>query len=196
MIALMLALFACSQPIAMAPAGHPDDAAPSASSASLYDVPLALVDAHGTTGDLSFGRGHPTLIAMVYTSCAQACPMLIGKLQTLDAQLPTAARDDVRFVLVSLDPAHDTPEALGALAVAHRFDARWTLLRGDEDTTDQVAALLGVRHRARADGSVDHSVAIALLDRDGVPVARIDGLSQPTDTVADAIVAMSAPLHD
>ena len=181
-----------AEPIAAAvatedPPCHTDLTPGPASEASLYELPAQFVDQGGAARDLSVGRGHPTVIAMFYTSCTSACPMLIGKLRALDDGLSDRAEDDVRYTLVSLDPERDTPAAMASLADLHQLDDRWTLLRGDADATTDVAAILGIKHRARADGTIDHSTVVTLVDGDGRVVVRIEKLGDSFDPLHDAI---------
>jgi protein SCO1/2 len=91
---------------------------------------------------------------------------------------------------VSIDPEHDTPEALRALARARGLDpSRWRLLGAPDDTVREVAAVLGIRYRRLADGSFNHSSVITLLDRAGVIQARVEGLGQPADALKESLGA-------
>jgi protein SCO1/2 len=192
MIALALTLWAgCApEPAPNAPAVVAEVASPVGP--SLYELPVALVTQDGVATDLGVARGHPTVIGMIYTTCSQACPMLIGKLQAFDAALEPSLHDDVRYVLVSLDPEQDTPESLRALAAQHGLDERFILLRGDEDATDDVAAVLGLQHRRRADGSIDHATVVSALSRDGVVVGKVERLADPLAPLADALSRLPA----
>ena len=59
------------------------------------------------------------IIAMFYGACAVSCPVTITDIkQTIEA-LPPSAQRDVRVLLVSFDPARDTPEVLAGLAQQH-----------------------------------------------------------------------------
>jgi protein SCO1/2 len=193
MISVWMLLVACEPTV---PVSTPTEAVvtPAAvAGPSLYELPVALVTQHGEPTDLGVARGHPVVMGMIYTTCAQACPMLIGKLQAFDASLNPALHDDVRYVLVSLDPTADTPETLRALAARHGLDERFILLRGDDDATDDVAAVLGLQHRRRADGTIDHATVVTALDRAGVAVAKVERLSDPLAPLAVALSHLPAP---
>jgi protein SCO1 len=145
---------------------------------SVYQLTGSLIDQAGQTVHLDVHRGHPVLLSMFYTSCADACPLLIAELQRIEAGLPPALRADVRVVLVSLDPERDTPRALRRLAESHRLDTtRWRLLTGSDDTVREVAAVLGVKFRRLANGMINHSSVIAVLDRRGGIEGTIDGIT-------------------
>jgi protein SCO1/2 len=193
-IPFVLLAFACSgRP---KPHDAPPPPATSAASApsrvgtgpSLYDLSIPLTSAGGVRIGLDVDRGHPTLVSMFYGSCPAACPLLIETIGRTLEQLPPAARDDVRVVLVSFDPARDTPDRLRALARTHRLDGRWTLAAASDADARTLAAVLGIRYRAVAGGQFVHTSAIVALDRDGRAMARLDGLGD-TAALAEALAA-------
>src|SRR5262249_1929796 len=124
--------------VASAGAQHQHHQAPAAApsrSDSVYELSASLVDQDGRKGGLDLHRGRPVLISMFYTTCRDACPLLIADLKRIERELPAATRANLRIVLVSLDPEHDTVDALRTLATAHGLDpARWRLLRAPDDT--------------------------------------------------------------
>ncbi len=155
-------------------------------STSLYHLDVALVDQDGQATTLAEHRGHPTVISMFYASCPTACPLLIGDVLALEDALPTDVREDTRVLLVSLDPARDTPEKMSQVISDRSLDTnRWTLSRAELDDVRLVAAALSVSYRALDDGEMNHSSILTALDRDGVPVFQLEGLRQdPTALVA------------
>jgi protein SCO1/2 len=176
-------------PAAAQPHHH---AAPAAAprSDSVYELSASLVDQDGRTVGLDLYRGHPVLISMFYTTCRGACPLLIADLKRIERGLPAPTRADLRVVLISFDPEHDTPEALRALAQAHGLDSsRWRLLRAPDDTVREIAAVLGIRYRRLPDGGFNHSTLITLLAPSGVILARVEGLGQPIDAVREGLRA-------
>lgn len=163
-----------------------------AATPSWYELPGTFQDHHGRQVALDVGRGHPTLIAMFYARCPKACPMLIGEVQTVLRQLTPAARDQVRVVLVTLDPAGDTPEALAEVFKTRGLDEKtFTLLRADESTTRTLATVMKVRYASMTDGEIDHSSRIVLLDDVGRPVAEQDGLQRPLEPLVAAVSALA-----
>ena len=185
-----VALLVAAAPPAIAQ--HQHHAAPAAPprSDSIYELSASLVDQDGQAASLDVFRGHPVLISMFYATCPDACPLLIADLKRIERELSPHTRADLRIVLVTLDPEHDTPEALRALARAHGLDtSRWRLLRAPDDTVREIAAVLGIRYRQLPEGGFNHSSVITLLDASGVALARVEGVGQPLDALRERLRA-------
>jgi protein SCO1/2 len=165
------------------------------SGASIYALDVALTNHVGAKTKLDVFRGRPVLVSMFYSSCPSACPLLISNIKRIEAALDPAVRSELRVVLVSFDPKHDTPEALRGVIERHGVDAsRWMLMTGKDDEIRDVAAVLGIKYR-QADGSFNHSSVITLLDRDGVIKLRVDGMGESSATMVNRVaeVAKAAP---
>ena len=165
------------------PSGPPPDE-------SIYQMDAAWTDHHGDALQLADLRGGPVLMSLVFTNCASACPLTVEDMKALARALPEP--DDVRFVLVSLDPARDTLAAMRHFADAHHLTGDWTLLRGTPDDVQMLAALLNVRYRPTPDGQVAHSNLIHVLDSDGRLITQQEGLgTDPAATVAAVAQALA-----
>jgi protein SCO1 len=110
-------------------AGHRLNAAERTERGELGRVPaFSLLDQRGqqvTDGTL---RGAPWVANFVFTRCPTACPLLSAKFKALQQQVQ---RPGLRFVSISVDPAHDTPQVLAAYAARFGADpARWLFLTG------------------------------------------------------------------
>src|SRR5215510_9307558 len=81
-------------------------------SESLYQLASNWTDDHGASVKLESLRGHVQVVAMMFTRCPSLCPTLVHDLKAMDATLRSHARDGIRYVLVTIDPEHDTPVAL------------------------------------------------------------------------------------
>lgn len=155
---------------------------------SVYDLPIQVTDATGSTKAIDSFRGHPLLVTMFYAGCANACPLLTTDLKRIDAQLSDAARRDVRVLMVSFDQARDTPAVLTRLMSDRRMDAtRWTLAAASDDEARQLAGVLGIRYRRLDNGEFFHSSAIVLLDAQGRPVTRVDGIGRDAGAMVTAL---------
>jgi protein SCO1/2 len=149
---------------------------------SVYQLPATLTDAAGRTVAWKDLRGTPRVATMFYTSCKYICPLVVDSLRAVERKLTPAERARVGFVLISMDPERDTPEALSQLIAERKLDpARWTLLQPNADDLRGIAGLLGIRYRSLADGEFNHSTALVLLDAEGRVLARSDQLGADGD---------------
>ena len=125
------------------------------------DAPFNLVDQHGqpfTEADLA---GQPTAVFFGFTSCPDVCPMTLANLGAL---IEEAGATGLRVVMVTVDPANDTPEAMGEYLAG--FDPAYIGLTGTPDQLNAAATRFYVTH-SQVDGVISHSASIYLLDADG-----------------------------
>lgn len=182
---LPLALFAadplppCCRPAL--PAGKPTDK-------SLY-----LLDSKWTSDvnrEIQLGvlRGRPQIVAMFFTHCEYACPILVSELKAIEAKLAPKVLAKVDFLLVSIDTQRDTPAELAAFREKRQLAReRWTLLRGGADDVRELAALLGVNYVEDSRGQFAHSNIITLLNSEGEVAFQHTGLKQDPATLIGAI---------
>lgn len=80
--------------------------------------------------------GKVTLLFFGYTHCPDICPLHVANVAAVLKRLPFEARDAIRFVFVTTDPARDTPgrlkEWLGT------FDPTFIGLRGTEEEVNRL----------------------------------------------------------
>lgn len=183
---LALLLAACSsehkapapQPAPPVTATEPSNVIMLEAAPSIYDLEMPLTDASAKPIKLDVDRGHVTVIAMFYASCAVVCPVTVADIkQTIDL-LPASAQGDVRVLLVSFDPARDTPEVLRKIVQQHHLDDRWTVAVPSETDARTLAATIGVKYRTLEDGQIAHNIAITVLDGEGQPIARVEQFGQ------------------
>lgn len=175
-------------------AQHANSAAPQVRRAALpadsvLQLSGVLSDQSGRKFRLETRRGAVQLVGMFYSNCQFVCPMLIETGQSIDRALAEHDRGRLRVLLVSLDPARDTPAALARVAGEHRIDLqRWTLARTDDQTVRRLAAVLDIRYRRLESGEFNHTSALILLDADGRVLARTEKLgSQPEPQFVAAV---------
>lgn len=112
--------------------------------------------------------GQPYVANFVFTTCRTVCPLLTAKMVRLQRELPGLP---VRFVSFSVDPEHDTVEALAQYKKQWNSDEqRWLLA---ETTPPGLADLAKGFHVTadRTDGGLDavmHSAVFVLVDQYGV----------------------------
>ena len=140
-----------------------------------------LLDPAGQPTRLStVTRSKITLLTFFYTYCADplGCPFAYHALMDIRSQVLRDAKlaQHVRFVGISLDPTHDTPQEIGRYrdAVSRDSAFEWNVL-----TAKSVAALLPVLDDFGQDVSVElapdgkptrtmhHMLKLFLIDRQG-----------------------------
>jgi len=142
--------------------------------------------------ELASLRGSPAFLLLFYSTCQSVCPALVHDLQTIAQKLPPAARARLQFVLVTIDPEHDTVPRLAEFAREKELDpARWILLHGSSEQVSELAAAVGVRYRSSGSGQLTHTIRIMLLDRDGVEREHWDGLDRPLDPIVRAATELA-----
>ena len=152
---------------------------------SLYQLDSVWTSDVGKEVKLGVLRGRPQVLALFFTSCEFACPIIVQDMKRIQEVLPAALRDQVDFVLVTMDSERDSP------AVLHEYRERqnlgtdhWTLLRGRPDDVRELAALLGVNYQRDARGQFSHSNVITVLNAEGEVVYQQIGLNQsPSEAV-------------
>jgi protein SCO1/2 len=149
---------------------------------SVYDLGSTWHDQFATSRTLASLRGKPQVLALVYTNCTSTCPLTVSAMQEVEAK----AGERAGFVLVSLDPARDSPARLAEFAKQRGLSAKWTLLSGDEKSVRELAAVLGVKYRTVSPTEIVHTSTLTILDADGRMVAQYS----ETDAVDRAVGAL------
>ncbi len=140
---------------------------------SLYDLDSQWTDQDGQSVNLADLRGRPQVVAMFFSSCTYACPLITADMKKVAAESP----ENVGFVMASFDTERDTPEKLKDFAARNNIAShRWKFLHGGEETVRDLAAALGVRYRRDEEGDFSHSNIITLLDENGVILFQREGL--------------------
>jgi len=149
---------------------------------SILQSPGQYTRQDGRNFHLADRRGSVQVVGMFYSSCPYMCPLLIDTGLGVDHALAPGELARLQVMLVSIDPARDTPAALAALAKKRHLDgSRWTLARTDEDSVRKLAALLGVRYRRLANGDFNHTSRLLLLDAEGRIVAQTEKMGAAPD---------------
>ena len=162
-------------------------AAPAGLQAVLWPQARPIAPFHlSTQNGANFGPeqflGQWSFVFFGYLSCPDVCPTTLQTLadfrRGLLAADPAAAR--YRFVFVSVDPANDTAERVGAYI--GYFDRDFLGLTGEAGELARLARSMGAAYAERVDErgvrTVDHSTSVLLVD----PAGRVvGGLPAPHD---------------
>ncbi|MEW9920881.1 SCO family protein [Marimonas sp. MJW-29] len=136
-----------------------------------FDVggPFALTDQHGQTRTEADPDGHPQLLFFGYANCPGICTAALPLMADVTDML---ARDGIalRPVMITVDPARDTVETIGAPLANHH--ARFVGLTGAPEALATAYAAFSVDHSLAyedpAYGPVySHGSFIYLLDSAG-----------------------------
>ncbi len=134
--------------------------------------PFTLERSDGGQIFLSDLRGKVAVVAFIFTSCTDTCPLISGKLAALQKRLQEESRLEDRVVILSVtfDPRRDTREVLERYAKGFGANPkRWLFLRGTPDETRRLLGEYDVWVRPTPDGQFDHADRIFLVD----PAGRI-----------------------
>lgn len=156
-----------------------------------YRAPaFSLIDHRNSPVALSDLEGRPVLLTAVYTACGTSCPLILREIRRA---LEGVGHDiELSVVVVTLDPATDTPEVLAALAEAHGLnDRRVHFLTGSVDAVGETLEMYGFgRSRDLKTGVIDHVNQFVLLDASGRVAYRF-GLGDLQSTwMAEAIAQL------
>lgn len=93
--------------------------------------PFAFTDHTGAQMTRANLEGHVTVVNFIFTRCDNICPVTSMKMRTVQEKTNDLP-DAIKLLSVSVDPKHDTVEALDAYARRFGTDAsRWRFVRGD-----------------------------------------------------------------
>ncbi|MHC2990948.1 hypothetical protein OB13_04870 [Pontibacter sp. HJ8] len=155
---------------------------------SLYNLESDWKNQRGEDLKMEQLQGKVQLVAMIYTSCGYACPRIVADLKRIESGLEALNREEVGIVLVTMDPARDTPEKLQAFAASNKLDAdRWVLLTSEQDNIRELAALLNMKYKTELDGEISHSNIISVLNPQGEIIHQQEGLGIAPDETVNAI---------
>ena len=133
---------------------------------------FTLRDQTGAEHASASWRGHTTVVAFMFTRCPTVCPVLTGRMKTLQAEAK-AREVPLRLVSISVDPENDTPEVLAEYAKKNGADtASWSFLTGDYDVVKKTSvdgfkmALEGKADPNADDFGILHGSHLVLVDRE------------------------------
>lgn len=147
--------------------------------------PFQLLDQEGNDFGLEQLQGKWSLLFFGFTYCPDICPTTLADLKQFKGLLAdTSWAEDTQIVLVSVDPARDTPAALKEYLAY--FDPEFTGLTGDFMVLQGLATNLNAAFTKSmaADGKsylVDHTPNIAVVN----PYGHYHGFFKPQATLSD-----------
>ncbi|MBK8907052.1 MAG: SCO family protein [Rhodospirillales bacterium] len=140
---------------------------------------------------LSDYRGRPLIVSLVYTSCADVCPVTSSALADAVVIAEDAlGADSFRVVTVGFDARHDTPDRMLAFARRNGLDSdTWQFLSGDGDAIDRLAEDLGFLFYAAPQG-FDHMSQTTILDAEGRVFRHVYGAGFEPQQLVEPLKAL------
>lgn len=129
---------------------------------------IALTDHNGKEFTRAQLQGKWSLIFFGFTHCPDICPMTLLDLNRLLPDLPEDIRKNTQVILVSLDPARDTPEVLKEYVAA--FNPDFVGVTGEFLSIRRFANEVNVAFAKVTQGddyTVDHSGNLVLINPRG-----------------------------
>ncbi|HEX6769521.1 MAG TPA: SCO family protein [Candidatus Binatia bacterium] len=128
-----------------------------------------LTERSGMEVNLARLRGKIWIADFIYTTCTDTCPLQTAAMAKLQKEF--AAKSNVQFVSVSVDPERDTPPVLSAYADKHDADRqRWYFLTGQRDQVIKLMrdgfhlSVAALPDSGEAKGMIPHSPRFVLVD--------------------------------
>ena len=150
---------------------------------------VELRDQRGQAVDAPSLQGRPVLLNFVFTGCSSSCPVQVHELAELHRALPGDVRAAVRFLSITADPAHDTPQSLAGFA--RRMGADLPGWRFATGAPTQIEALLARMQasdpRRSPPRPQDHRTSLYLFDASGALVQRFAGVPVDRIRLADEL---------
>ncbi len=143
---------------------------------SVYELPMKWKTDKGETVTLSHWNGKKTLLTMIYSSCKFSCPLMMKKLKKIEASL-NEKKVKYEFLIISLDPDHDTVESLAKFKKDNEVSDYWNFLTGSEKDTRMLSMVVNIRYSKNPKTKViGHDNKVILLDETGKMLKTLDGL--------------------
>ena len=131
---------------------------------------IVMVATNGERVALHDFAGQITLVYFGYTFCPDVCPATMSVLSSAMERLTTSQRERVQVVMITVDPARDTPEKLAGY-LAH-FDPSFIGMVGTEaEIAAAAAAFSAIYHKHEGTVAtgylIDHTASVAVIDQQG-----------------------------
>ena len=153
---------------------------------SVYNLNDIWINQAGEQIEFSKLKGNASLVAMIFSSCPSACPMIVADIKSIHDKIPEKIREKIQIRLFSFDDEVDTPEKLLKFHTKHKLSKNWSLYSGNKTGITNLAAVLEVQYKRLDRGSYAHSNQIFLIDENGVIQAMIKELGDDPEPILKA----------
>ncbi len=133
-------------------------------------------------------KGKVLTMVMIYTSCKTACPRLTLDMKEIEAKAAHQNPEDLRYVLISIDPKTDTPEKMQEFLKNNKLEGKqWLFIRSSEANTRELANVLAVKYKQISPMDFSHSNIISVFSKKGLMVYQKEGLIINIDETVNQI---------
>ncbi|BBP80428.1 MULTISPECIES: SCO family protein [Pseudomonas] len=130
---------------------------------------ISLTDQDGKPVAVNELKDKWSLLFFGYTFCPDICPTTLAQMRELKGLLPEAARNNLRVVLVSVDPNRDTPQQLKQYL--GYFDPAFVGYTGELASIQKLANAVSIpfipADTSKENYTVDHSGNLVVIGPDG-----------------------------
>lgn len=159
---------------------------------SLFHLPSLWNTQDGETIELEELKGKPLVVVMIYTACRSACPRLVADMRMIEEAVSKKSKKKIKYMMVSIDPANDTPEKLKSFAADNQMDdPKWLFLQGTEENTRDFANILAVKYKQISPIDFSHSNIISVFDAKGVLQYQKEGLGLENNEIIQKVIEIS-----
>ena len=151
------------------------------------DGPVSLADYRGKVVVVYFG----------FLNCEEVCLNSMRVLQNTMLRLDAHDQEQVRIMLISIDPARDTPEALARFA--HSYHDNIIGLTGSQRQIDKVSRLYGAHYKITDEDRNDpsyffrHSSRYYVIDQNGELIDAMRHSTTPNELTTRVRQLLPAP---
>jgi protein SCO1/2 len=158
--------------------------------------PISLVSSTGARVTEADFKGRPTLIYFGFTYCPDVCPMTLTSVAAAYRKLPEGVTPP-QTLLISVDPARDTPEALATYVANKAFPAGLIGLTGTEEEIRAAADAFKADYSrvdqpdSMAEYTMDHTSLLYLMDENW-QLKTFFTHQDTADTIAECLTTIAA----
>jgi protein SCO1/2 len=152
----------------------------------------AFVDQDERPVRLADYLGRPLVVNLIYTGCAESCPLTVQKLRAaVKVARETLGPGSFAVASVSFDSLADSPARLRAYAREQGIgDADWRFLTGDHESVDALVEELGFL-RVESPRGFDHIAQTSIVDPEGRVFAQVYGSDFEAPALVEPLKALA-----
>ncbi len=152
----------------------------------LADYPFR--DTMGTRTQLTAFAGRPVIINLVYTACADFCPVTVQSLaRAVDGARDALGTESFSVLTIGFDTRNDHPARMRAYAKSQGIDApNWHFLSADAPTILALTEQLGFAFY-RAPQGFDHLAQTTIIDAQGQVFRQVYGADLTVASIVEPL---------